>query len=489
MALRFHKKHLDQESQSEYSEQSSATHPTHHLSVYLIAAIASIEGLVFGYDSGAISGAELLLKKAFALTPFAEEFAVSAVIIGALIGSTFGGKLSDMLGRKMTIIVVAFIFGIGAILTAFAPTLQLFIALRILVGVGVGIGLLVVPVYISELSPSSKRGAAVTLNQLALAIGFPIAYLAAFACTKMNLGWRPLFTIEVIPAIVLGIGMLFLPESPRWLASKGRWNEAGHVLERVCGAEWKEDLHAMRNALRAQRHVSVRELFFTGLRMALVVGIGLAIFQQIAGTAAVGFYTPTIFKYIGITSASIDLLLAAAVSIIGMFPTLLAVFLLDRIGVRPLLIGGLIAMAISLFLIGICFAIGTNSTAILILVFLLVYLLAYGIGIGPIFSLETSSIFPTRLRATAVGIAMFFNWLATLLTSLTFLSLINAFGKPVTFWIYAVLAAAAIIFSWFLVPEIRGKSLEQIEEYWDNDMHWVDPRNTGKHISHSQASR
>jgi MFS transporter, SP family, galactose:H+ symporter len=449
------------ESQPGHSGKPSYAH------IYIFSAVAAIGGLLFGYDTGTISGAELLLRKDFALNPVTEELVVSAILIGAIVGAAVGGKLSDAIGRKLTTIVVAIIFAAGVILTALAPNLVFFIAFRMLVGLSLGIAALVVPVYISEIAPPAKRGSLVTFNQFAIAGGVPIAYWIDLACTHVHLSWRPLFGFEAIPAIVLGIAMLFLPESPRWLASKGRWNEAGQTLERLDVTRKDEDLKAMRKALQAGKHSSVSELFRTGLRKALIVGVGLAIIQQVIGSAAISYYTPTIFKYAGLKSSSTDILVTSIVAVDAVVAAIVAIFLLDRLGRRPLLFASLIGIIVPLAIIGVVFATGTSSAGYLVLICLLVYIFAYGIGIGPIFSLMCSAIFPTKLRGTGVSIATFANWLATLLVSISFLTLINHTGKPLTFWIYAILAIIGLVFCWFLVPETKGKTLEQIEEYWE----------------------
>jgi MFS transporter, SP family, galactose:H+ symporter len=459
-----------QNSDTEHSMDAKSQHV--HMFAYVITIVASFGGVLFGYDDGVITVAELFLKKDFALNATTEELAISAVLVGAILGAFVGGKLSNAFGRKKTIIGLALLFIVGAALTVFAPNVWLFMLFRLLVGCSLAIGAIVVPIYISEMVPPSMRGSLVSVNQLAVTGGAAISYWISLAFAHAQLGWRPMFGSECVPALILACGMCFLPESPRWLASRGQWKQAEHILARVVGEEKDEELKAMHKALQQGKHASLREFFHTSLWVALLVGVCLAIFQQSVGINAISYYTPTIFKYAGFKSASTDILATTVVGIDGVIASILAIFLIDRIGRRPLLIGGFIAVAVTLIGMGGVFLLGTSQAGYLILICLLVYVLAYSIGIGPVFWLLTSELFPTRLRGAGSSIATVANWSADLLISISFLSLITWLGKPLTFWLYAIFAIGAVVFSWFLVPETKGKRLEQIEEYWENGRHW-----------------
>lgn len=469
-----HKQDTQQEPPSQQDEHSSANNHTYHAwNVYVFAIVAAMGSLIFGYDAGLISGAELYLKKDFSLNPIEEELVVSATLIGGIFGAAISGKLSDAISRKWSLVAVGITFIVGAVLTTFAPNLVLFMAFRILVGFCIGVASMVTPVYITEISSSSKRGLMVTFSKLALTASIPIAYGVDLAIAHAGWGWRPMFIVECIPGIMLAVGMLFVPHTPRWLASKDHWEKASAVLERIAGPEKDKEMHSIRKALTAGKHTSIRELFFTPLRMALVVGIGLAIFQQVIGDGAISYYAPTIFKFAGFTLPSGDILATIVTTIDSVVATIVALFLIDRLGRRPLLLISLIGITSTLAAMGIIFLFGASHTrGYLILICLLVYIFAYGIGIGPIFALMCSEIFPTRLRGSGVSISFCLNWVATLLVSITFLSLIKHLGNSLTYWLYGVLAVAAIVFCWFLVPETKGKNLEQIEEYWENGRHW-----------------
>ncbi len=300
----------------------------------MVAGVAALGGLLFGYDTGVISGAELFLTQDFRLTATTEELAVSAVLIGAIIGSALGGRLADAVGRRRALILLATLFAIGAVLTSIAPSLAWFVLFRIIVGVGIGAAAVVTPVYISELAPPSIRGSLVAFNQLAIAVGIVVAYWVDLVFAYVGAGWRPMFAVAVIPAAVLGVGMLFLSDSPRWLASQGRWQEAEDAINRVTGLDTDEELNAIRASLEQQQHVSVRDLLRPGLRVALLVGVGLAVFQQFVGINTVIYYAPTIFGYAGFRSASGAILATSIVGIVNVFATVASLLLVDRVGRR-----------------------------------------------------------------------------------------------------------------------------------------------------------
>lgn len=440
---------------------------------YMVASIAAVGGLLFGYDTGVISGALLYLEPAFHLAPTASEIAVSAVLIGAIIGAAVGGRLADGIGRKKALIVLGIIFAVGAILTAIAPNLGFFIAFRIIVGIGIGAASMITPMYIAELAPPAIRGSLVTFFQLAVTIGIAVAYWVDLAFANAGMGWRPMFAVAFIPGSLLALGMLLLSETPRWLASKGRWDDASRALEHtVRGPAKQQELNDIRKTLEEEKTASVRELLRPGLRLALLVGVGLAIFQQLVGINTVIYYAPTIFGYAGFSSASAAILATSIVGVVNFLSTILSLLLVDRVGRRPLLICGIAGMVITLIAMGIVFAIGPTHAGWFVLICLLAYIISFAIGMGPVFWLMTSELFPNRLRGRGASISSLCNWAANLAVSITFLTLIGVIGKPGTFWIYAFLGVLAFLFCWALVPETKGKTLEQIERYWRSGRRW-----------------
>jgi SP family galactose:H+ symporter-like MFS transporter len=454
------------------SHESGYLSPHCRFSMYFVVITAAIGGLLVGYDTAVISGALLFLRVNFTLTPFTEEMIVSAALLGATIGALTGGKLSDGIGRRKTLIAIATTFIVGALLTSLARSLLLFITLRILVGLSIGATTCVVPVYISEIAPPNLRGTLVTFNQLAITIGIAIAYWVDLAFATAHMGWPPMYGVTAIPGIILFIGMLFNTETPRWLASKGHWEEAYQVLVQLVGTRAKQELENIHTTLRNQQQGSARELLQPGLRMALFIGVGLAIFDQLVGINTVIYYAPTIFGYAGFTSASSAILATGVIGIVNVLATIVASTLIDKVGRRPLLQWGSLGMAVTLGALGTVFAFGPQQAGLLTLAALLIYIVSFALSMGPVVRLMNAEIFPTRLRAKGSSIASFANWSANLLVSFTFLSLIHLAGKPFTFWLYALLGVLAFVFSRMLVPETKGKSLEQIECYWQNGHHW-----------------
>ena len=432
----------------ERQHATGTTHSPRSLSVYFIAAVAAIGGFLFGYDTGVISGALLFLKQSFALNATTQEIAVSAVLVGAIVGAIVAGRLNDALGRKKTLLLLAVIFTVGAAAS-------------------------VVPVYISEIAPARLRGRLVTLNQLAITVGIAVSYWVDLAFAHAGLAWQPMFASAALAGIALFLGMLLCPESSRWLASKGRWDEAQAVIEHIKGAQPEQELADIRRSLSEQRQqLGVHELFTLRLRGALIVGVGLAVFQQFVGVNTVIYYAPTIFQQAGFSSASSAILATSVVGIVNVLATIAAILLVDRLGRRMLLLGGSMIMVVALVMLGIIFAHNSGHIGGLTLIALIVYILAFALSFGPVFWLMSAEIFPTRVRASGASISSFANWAANLLVSITFLSLIGALGAPSTFWLYAFFGVLAFIFSWLLVPETKGRSLEQIERYWENGRYW-----------------
>jgi MFS transporter, SP family, galactose:H+ symporter len=442
--------------------------------LYLVVMVAALGGLLFGYDTAVISGAMLFLRVQFALAPWMEEITVSTALLGAAIGALGGGKLSDVLGRRKTLLITACTFTACSFGTALCSNWTMFLLFRFLVGLSIGATASVVPVYISELAPSNLRGVLVNCNQLAMTIGIATAYWVDLAFANAHMGWAPMYAVSALTGCALFLGMLFTLESPRWLASKGRWPEVVIVLNRLCSSEEAEqEWKTIRASLASSdQRTSWRVLLRPGLRMALLVGVGLAIFQQVVGINTVIYYAPTIFQYAGFASASSAIFATSIVGVVNVITTIIAGMLIDRVGRRPLLIVGISGMVLSLLALGTIFALGPQQSGYLILIVLLIYVISFALSLGPVFWLMCAEIFPTHLRSTGASIATFANWSANLLVSITFLSLIGLLGKAFTFWLYALMGIFAIIFCVAFVPETRKKSLEQIEAYWQNGRRW-----------------
>jgi SP family galactose:H+ symporter-like MFS transporter len=461
-------------------QQSDQNNPQYsRFLIYLVTVVGALGGFLFGYDTGVISGAELYLKTSFSLGNGTEELAVSAVLIGAVIGAIIGGRLGDLLGRKFMILIIAVVFTAGAIVTALSPSIWFFIVMRIIVGIALGAVSVLSPIYISEMAPPKLRGALVTVNQFLLTIGIVVAYLVDLVFASAHMSWPPMFAVAAIPAIILFIGIFFLPDTPRWYAAKGHWDKADRTMERLTPQiqTKNSEMAALHKSIEEAKSAKLSDLLKPGLRTALIVGVGLAILQQFVAINTVIYYAPTIFGYAGYKSASGAILATVIVGIVNVVSTLGAIFLMDRLGRRLLLLIGIAGMTLMLAALGVIFMIGPASVGTLVLIVLLVYIVAFAISLGPVYWVMSSEIFPNRLRGTGSSISTSCNWGANLLVSVTFLSLVALVGKPVTFWIYMLFAIVAFFFVLFLVPETKGKRLEQIEAYWNNGRTWPEESN------------
>ncbi|MGH9470753.1 MAG: sugar porter family MFS transporter [Terriglobia bacterium] len=430
----------------------------------IIAVIAAIGGLLFGYDTSVISGAILFVRHQFALSSFATELAVSIVLAGAALGAAVAGYFTDRFGRRPVLVVNAIIFGIFAVVTGLSNGLALFLAARFLVGIAIGVTSMVTPLYIAELAPTAIRGALVTLNQLAIVTGIVVAYYVDYLFSG-SADWRAMFISAVIPSILLLVALIFLPESPRWLAARSRYDEALGVLRRVESAsEARRNLDELRRITEADQ-LKFWDLFAVRFRKPLLIGVGLAIFQQITGVNTIIYYTPTILQMAGYKSASSALLATVLVGGVNLVATIVSLFLLDRVGRRPLLLIGIVGMFLGLGHLGYSMGVGHISRGA-VLLDVLGYLAAFAISMGPIFWLLISEIYPTTIRGQAMSLASVTIWVADLVVSITFLSLVGALGARYAFWLYGLACVAAFIFSWMLVPETKDKTLEQIEASW-----------------------
>jgi sugar porter (SP) family MFS transporter len=436
--------------------------------VYIAAIFAAIGGLLFGYDTGVISGALIFIKRSFGLSIFQQELAVSSVLVGAAVLAITGGSLSDRFGRRKMLLITSVVFIAGALVCAAAGSIQILILGRVVVGMGIGLASSVVPLYISEISPAKARGWQVSLFQLAITVGILAAYVADYALTP-SAAWRWMLGLAVIPGALLGTGMLCLPETPRFLARHGHFDLARTVLIKIRGTEDIEnefqEIKAASQESALRGHVS--DLLLPALRPALMIGIGLAIFQQVTGINTIIYYAPYIIRTAGISSIQGSILATAGIGTVNVVMTLVSMWLIDRVGRRPLLLTGIAGMIASLGALGYIFHLSKGGEfAGLAVVILMFYVASFAISLGPIFWLLIAEIYPLKIRGLAAGIAAGTNWLANFAVSLTFLSLLKLLGPSLTFWLYGVLAIGSWLFSYFLVPETKGRSLEEIEAVW-----------------------
>ncbi len=395
-----------------------------------------------------------------------------AVLIGAVIGAAVAGYLADRVGRRKMILVAALVFILGAIGTAFTPNVLLLIAGRIVVGLAIGITSMTAPLYISEVAPAKVRGSLVSLNQLAITIGIVVSYLVDYALAPIQ-GWRYMLGLAAIPAVILALGMLPLPDTPRWLVNHNEPEKARLVLKRIRGNENAEkELDEIQNGLKGQK-AGRFELLSPLVKPALIIGVALAILQQVTGINTVIYYAPKIFQFAGISSSSAAIFSTLLVGVVNVAFTVVAIILVDCVGRRPLLLVGLAGMVSSLTLLGFSFYLsslfglqGTLATA-----GLMIYVASFAIGLGPVFWLLISEIYPLKVRGLAMSIASEANWGSNLIIALTFLTFIQVLGLSGTFWLYAVVGVLALVFCYKLVPETKGHTLEEIESHWRAGKH------------------
>jgi SP family galactose:H+ symporter-like MFS transporter len=436
--------------------------------VYAAVAIAALGGLLFGYDTGVISGAILFIKVDFSLSPMMEEIVVSAVLMGAVLGAGAGGALTGRFGRRKLIILAGIIFTLSAIGTALAPSVGWVIGAMVASGIGIGIASFISPMYIAELAPAEVRGSLVAVNMLAITTGILLAYLVDYAFSASH-GWRYMFGLAVVPSIGLVIGMWWLPDSPRWLISKSKIDQARQVLRRArTDSSSDPEIKDIQQSMAEQDKGGLAGLFQPSLRMPMIVGLGLAIFQQITGINTVIYYAPTIFKFAGINAAGTAILAGAGLAAVMWCFHVLAIFLLDRVGRRPLLLAGVAGQIVGLGILGAAFGIPQLASfkSEVAIGGLVIYVAFFAFGLGPIFWLLISEIYPLKNRGVAMSAVTVTNWTLNLLVAVTFLSLVGVLGHAGTFWLYGAVAIGAWIFFYCLVPETKGKTLEQIEAQW-----------------------
>ncbi len=436
--------------------------------VYFAVGIAALGGLLFGYDTGVISGAILFIKNQFSLSATMEEIVVSSVLLGAVIGAVAGGALTGRFGRRGLIILAGIIFMVSAVGTALAPTVAWLITARIVSGIGIGIASFISPMYIAELVPSRVRGSLVAVNMLAITTGIVVAYLVDYAFSSIG-GWRYMFGVAAIPSIGLVIGMWRLPDSPRWLISKSKIEQARKILQRVrTASDVGLEVVDIQKSMEQQGTGGVKGLFQPSLRMPMIVGIGLAIFQQITGINTVIYYSPTIFKFAGISTTGPAILAGAGLTMVMWLCHVLAIFLLDRVGRRPLLLVGVAGQIVGLAILGAAFQFQQLASfkSYVAIGGLVIYVACFAFGLGPIFWLLISEIYPLKSRGAAMSAVTVTNWALNLTVAVSFLTLVGFLGQGATFWLYGVIAVGAWVFFYLLVPETKGKTLEQIEEHW-----------------------
>ncbi|MEB6036556.1 sugar porter family MFS transporter [Staphylococcus pseudoxylosus] len=428
----------------------------------LIFVLGALGGLLYGYDNGVISGALLFINNDIPLTSFTQGLVVSSMLIGAIIGAGLSGPISDKLGRRKVVFIIAIIYIIGSLLMAVANSVDLLVIGRLVIGLGVGSSTAIIPVYLSEMAPTKFRGSLAALNPLMITIGILVAYCTNFLLADAE-AWRWMIGLAVVPAIILLIGVIFMPESPRWLLENRSETAARHVMSLTFKQhEIEKEINDMKNVIHNSES-AWKLLRAKWVRPVLIIGCLFAFFQQIIGINAIIYYTPLILTKAGLGSSS-SILGTVGLGIVNVLVTILSIVIIDKIDRKKLLVIGNIGMIISLLIMTITIAtMGITQVAWIIIICLSLFILFFGATWGPIMWVMLPEMFPTRARGAATGIAIVVLQIGTLIISQVFPILVNMLEVEYVFLIFAVIGALALIFVVKFLPETRGKSLEEIE--------------------------
>jgi sugar porter (SP) family MFS transporter len=456
--------------------------------VYFIAIIAATGGLLFGFDTGVISGAIPYFQSYFNIDNSVIENITTAGLMGAIVGALFCGRVTDLLGRKKVILAAAVIFATGALWSGLAASPTQLIAARLFLGIAIGVSSFAVPLYIAEISPAKIRGRLVSMFQLMITIGILVSYLSDlfFADDANPDCWRPMFYIGVVPAVILFIGMWFLPETPCWLLLKGCEDECRKALSRVeKPALIETSLSQIKAGIAQNKERSDwREIFKPWLRNALIIAIGIMFFQQAVGINTIMYYCPKIFLMAGFTDNISAIWASVSVGVVNVVFTIVAVYFVDRLGRRKLYFLGMSGIFVSLICLALCFAFNhalgdAGKWLSIVLVFL--YIIFFAVSIGPLGWLIITEIFPLKVRGLGSSIGSLSVWVFNSIVAFTFFKIVKAFTIPGTeiiiqdepsgnpagaFLFYALIALAGIIWGYFYIPETKGISLDKIEKHW-----------------------
>lgn len=432
---------------------------------YLLTAnvVAALGGLLFGFDTAVISGTIPFIEPYFNLTDVTLGWAVSSILLGCAIGAVISGRLSERYGRKVTLIFCALLFSVTAVATGFSYRFDLFVAFRILGGVAVGMAAVISPMYISEISPAHVRGRLVSLYQLAITLGILLAFMSNFLLADSGAdAWRWMFSVQAIPAMLFFVALFVVPESPRWLISKNRIEDARHVLTKIGGQVYGDrELASIRESFNThQEQVKLSVLLEKRYFLPVTLGVLVAVFSQVTGYNSLLYYAPLIFKNAGLETGD-ALFQTLAIGIINCVFTFVAIVTIDKVGRRLLLLSGSFLMTVCWALIAFTF--NPNADGYLLLGIILIFCAVYAATIGPVTWTYIAEIFPNKIRALGISVATLSLWIACFVTSFTFPVLAKAAGESGTFLIYGGLCLIYFLFIFFRLPETKGKPLETLE--------------------------
>lgn len=438
--------------------------------MFFIACLVSVGGILYGYDVGVISGALLFIQDTIPMTDSQIGVIVGAVLGGGLIGTLLAGPIGDRYGRRFLIMGSSLVFMLGVLFILLAQTFLMILCARIFLGIGVGVVAVAVPLYVAEMVPAKDRGKYMTFFQLLLTFGIVIAYFVDLIFTPSR-NWRGMFSIVLIPAATLFFGMIFLPETPRWLIANKQSDRARQVLRRIrsSSVEVEKDMKEIEDSLH-ETHGSWRELFSSQFWMPTLIAIAVAIFNQLTGINSFLQYAPLILKNAGIHSDVITMVGSVGIGILNFFCTGIAILFIDTLGRRPLMLLGVAGVALAECYLGAVPYITQDTflTGILSLAGLFAFIVFFAIGPGVVVWLAISELFPTRVRGKGIALCLFFNSLASTLLATFFLPMSHWLGTSQTYWLFALFTAAYFLVAYYFLPETKTKSLEEIQFEFQN---------------------
>ena len=444
--------------------------------VVLVCLVAALGGLLFGYDTAVIAGAIGFLQAHFYLDPAMKGWAASSALLGCVLGVSFAGILSDRAGRKKTLLFSACLFLVSAVGTALAGSFAHFVLARILGGVGIGIASMASPMYIAEITPARIRGRMVSVNQFAIISGMLVIYFVNYFIARhgdeawnAETGWRWMFASGAIPSVLFLALLLWVPESPRWLVEQGLKERARGILSRIGGKSFADtELSSIEEIVFREKHMPPG-LLAPGVKPVLLIGVALAVLQQVTGINVFLYYAPEIFKRLG-SGVNAALLQTIIVGAVNMLFTVIAIQTVDAVGRKPLMIVGASGMGVSLFAMGL--AAQLQAVSFWVLAIILSYMACFALSVGPVTWVILSEIFPTRIRGRALSVATFALWTSNFFVSQTFPMmdeqpwLASKFNHGFPFYVYALFCVVLVWLVWKKIPETKGRSLEEIEKAW-----------------------
>jgi len=441
------------------------------------AATAATVGIIYGYDLSNIAGALLFITEEFDLTTRQQELVTTAVVVGEVAGALVGGALANAWGRKRSMLLVAATYAAFALLSAIAVSVPMLLVARLLLGLTIGVSVVVVPVFVAESAATAVRGAMLVLYQVATVVGIIVGYLAAYALAASE-SWRWMLGLAAVPAGLIFLLLLRLPDTPRWYMLKGRREEARRVLAQVeATADVEGELDDIAKALREERGGAVREMLRHPYLRATVFVVGLGFFIQITGINAIVYYSPRIFEAMGFSGNFALLILPALVQVAGLIAVFVSLALVDRMGRRPILLIGIGIMIAANALLITVFAIGSDFGGVLTalgFLGLLLFTVGFTFGFGALVWVYAGESFPARLRSLGASAMLTSDLVANVIVAAVFLTMLNTLGGAGTFAVFGALAVAGYVFVFRLAPETKGRHLEDIRHYWENDGRWPD---------------